>query len=129
MGSPRFLIYVNRELVDQETGVKLSARSEETETVRGHVGPKTSTGASGAGNATNATSAIVAGDLKKALSDPRRFRWCVGPWKRPPARTLIASRTGNQPSLRTNKPSAMWSSCLVAVAHGRATLVDQRVAH
>jgi hypothetical protein len=32
MGNPRILIYVNRELVDEQTGMKLSARSEKVET-------------------------------------------------------------------------------------------------
>ena len=36
MGSPRVLIYINRDLVDEESGVKLSARSEQTEVSRGH---------------------------------------------------------------------------------------------
>jgi hypothetical protein len=35
MGSPRILLYVNRELVDEESGLKLSARSEQIESVRG----------------------------------------------------------------------------------------------
>ncbi len=34
MGNPRILLFVNRSLVDESSGVKLSARSEETETVR-----------------------------------------------------------------------------------------------
>ncbi|MBM3833258.1 MAG: hypothetical protein FJ403_08295 [Verrucomicrobia bacterium] len=37
MGNPRILIYVNRELVDEESGLKLSARSEQTEAVRGDI--------------------------------------------------------------------------------------------
>jgi hypothetical protein len=32
MGNPRILIYVNRELVDEQTGLKLSARSEKVDT-------------------------------------------------------------------------------------------------
>jgi hypothetical protein len=32
LGSPRILIYVNRELVDEQSGMKVSARSERTET-------------------------------------------------------------------------------------------------
>ena len=34
LGSPRFLIYVNRELVDEESGLKLSARTAESVTQR-----------------------------------------------------------------------------------------------
>lgn len=37
MGSPRILLYVNRELIDEEGGLKLSARSEEVEAIRGDV--------------------------------------------------------------------------------------------
>lgn len=32
LGSPRILIYINRELVDEEAGMKLSARKQQTET-------------------------------------------------------------------------------------------------
>jgi hypothetical protein len=35
LGSPRFLIYVNRDLVNQESGMKLIKREEKTESVRG----------------------------------------------------------------------------------------------
>lgn len=35
LGSPRFLIYVNRELVNQQSGMKLIKREEKTESVRG----------------------------------------------------------------------------------------------
>lgn len=35
MGNPRILIYVNRELVDQKSGLKLSARRDQREAVRG----------------------------------------------------------------------------------------------
>lgn len=34
LGSPRVLVYVNRELIDRESGLSLSARSEETERIR-----------------------------------------------------------------------------------------------
>ncbi len=34
MGNPRILIYVNRELVDEQSGLKLSARSQQTESIR-----------------------------------------------------------------------------------------------
>jgi len=34
MGSPRLLIYINRELVDEKSGLKLSGRSEQVDTVR-----------------------------------------------------------------------------------------------
>lgn len=37
MGSPRILIYINRELVDETSGMKLSARREQTEAIRGDV--------------------------------------------------------------------------------------------
>ena len=37
LGSPRVLVFVNRDLVDQQSGTKLSARHEETESVRGDV--------------------------------------------------------------------------------------------
>jgi hypothetical protein len=42
MGSPRILLYVNRELIDDETGLKLSARSETTEAVRGDLAHQSS---------------------------------------------------------------------------------------
>lgn len=34
LGSPRMLIYVNRELVDEQSGMKISARSEQVDTTR-----------------------------------------------------------------------------------------------
>jgi hypothetical protein len=37
LGSPRLLIYVNRELVDEKTGMKLTARTEQTENSRSTV--------------------------------------------------------------------------------------------
>jgi hypothetical protein len=37
LGSPRFLIYVNRELVDETSGLKLTARTEKTEATRGKI--------------------------------------------------------------------------------------------
>ena len=130
MGSPRFLIYVNRELVDQETGVKLSARSEETETVRGHVGPKTSTGASGAGNATNATSAIVAGDLKKALSDPAAgSAGASGQMEKATSKNTYRV-TDRKPAQLADKQTVRDVERLFGrpLRMGGATLVDQRVA-
>ncbi|MBI2946105.1 MAG: hypothetical protein HYY23_00525 [Verrucomicrobia bacterium] len=74
MGSPRVLIYVNRELVDEASGLKLSARSEQTETSRGHVDKRagSSSGAAaaaGAAKESDPAGAVVAGDLKKALAD------------------------------------------------------------
>lgn len=49
MGSPRILIYVNRELMDGSSGLKLSSRSEKVET--------TSTSSNANSNATNAAGA------------------------------------------------------------------------
>ena len=37
LGSPRMLIYVNRELVDEENGLKLAARTERTEASRSRI--------------------------------------------------------------------------------------------
>lgn len=37
LGNPRFLIYVNRELVDEQSGLKLTGRTEATEASRGGV--------------------------------------------------------------------------------------------
>lgn len=37
LGNPRFLIYVNRELVDEQSGLKLTGRTESTEASRGTV--------------------------------------------------------------------------------------------
>lgn len=34
LGNPRFVIYVNRDLVDEESGLKLSARKENTESIQ-----------------------------------------------------------------------------------------------
>jgi len=34
LGSPRFLLFVNRDLIDQKSGMKLSARTEKTESTR-----------------------------------------------------------------------------------------------
>ena len=34
LGSPRFLIHVNRDLVDEKTGARLASRNERTETTR-----------------------------------------------------------------------------------------------
>ncbi|MBI4658449.1 MAG: hypothetical protein HY735_06320 [Verrucomicrobia bacterium] len=75
MGNPRVLIYVNRELVDDESGMKLSARSEQTEITRGHLDRHDSSGAhtppkpQSPGNPGNTGGAIVSGDLNKALVD------------------------------------------------------------
>lgn len=37
MGSPRMVVYVNRELVDEQAGMKLSARTEKTESSKGSI--------------------------------------------------------------------------------------------
>jgi hypothetical protein len=59
MGSPRVVIYINRELVDEDTGMKLSARRQETESVRGGVKQDLSlssrTGKNSPGNSSVAT--------------------------------------------------------------------------
>ena len=130
MGSPRFLIYVNRELVDQETGVKLSARSETTETVRGHVGPKTSAGTSGTAHATNATTAIVAGDLKKALSDPTAGSASVSGQTEKSTTKNTYRVTDRKPAQLADKQTVRDVERLFGrpLRMGGATLVDQRVA-
>ena len=51
MGNPRILIYVNRELVDEKTGLKLSARSEKVDTTTSTSG----TNGSDPGNTTTTT--------------------------------------------------------------------------
>src|SRR5882724_1434554 len=45
MGSPRLLVYVNRQLVDENSGLKLTARTEKVDTTR------TKTGGTAAGEA------------------------------------------------------------------------------
>ncbi|MHB8521106.1 MAG: hypothetical protein ACYDH9_10150 [Limisphaerales bacterium] len=47
LGSPRFLIFVNRELIDEQSGVKLSARTESTSSVRDATSPDTNVAVTG----------------------------------------------------------------------------------
>ncbi|MEY4388072.1 MAG: hypothetical protein RLY20_3355 [Verrucomicrobiota bacterium] len=66
LGSPRFLIYVNRELVDEQSGMKLSGRSESTSASRGSVKSNFEPGASGDGKPVNITAGggvVVKGDV------------------------------------------------------------------
>lgn len=63
IGSPRMLIYVNRELVDEQSGMKLSARSERVEMSRGSASGEFQSDAKTPppGNRTNPTVSISAG--------------------------------------------------------------------
>lgn len=73
MGNPRMVIYVNRDLVDSSTGLKLSARTEQTEASRGHLNGHTPVSGSGTANQKGQSGtagtggAIPSGDLNKAL--------------------------------------------------------------
>jgi len=57
LGRPRFLIYVNRELVDEQTGAKLSGRSEIVENTTQH--SSNTTGTNGATHAQSGSSKSV----------------------------------------------------------------------
>jgi hypothetical protein len=66
LGNPRILIYVNRELVDEESGAKLSARRQEVEAVRGNVKREAASGTATTAAVTNAptiTGSVVIGDI------------------------------------------------------------------
>lgn len=67
LGSPRILIYVNRELIDENSGMKLSARKVQTETVRGDHPPKSA--------ATNASGVTASGPSERITAqNTYRFR-------------------------------------------------------
>lgn len=66
LGNPRFLLYVNRELVDEQSGIKLSGRSESTSASRGSVKSNFEPGSSGDGKPVNITAGggvVVKGDV------------------------------------------------------------------
>lgn len=55
IGNPRFLIYVNRELVDEKSGLRLSGRTERTETTRNSLDGNFDPKGAGTGNPVNIT--------------------------------------------------------------------------
>ncbi len=71
LGNPRFLLYVNRELVDENTGMKIAGRTEHTEHVKGQV--------TSSADGTNSQLATVAlpggvaatGDIRVSPTDPK----------------------------------------------------------
>jgi hypothetical protein len=70
LGSPRFLIYVNRELVDENTGMKIAGRTEHTEHIKGQI--------SGEGGPNGQTASVAlpggltaSGDIKISPTDPK----------------------------------------------------------
>lgn len=112
LGNPRVLIYVNRELVDEESGLKLSARSEQTKTVRGHLDKQTRGAANQAGATKPSDVASGSGPNEKVTSK-NTYR------VRERKEALLADKqTVRDVERLFGRPFRM----------GGATLVDQRVA-
>jgi len=134
MGGPRVLIYVNRELVDEESGLKLSARSEQIETSRGHVdkrsGSVTAASPAAAPKTPDPAGAVVAGDLKKALTDSATEPGTVsGQTEKVTSKNTYRVRERKEAAL-ADKQTARDVERLFGrpLRMAGATLVDQRVA-
>ena len=66
LGNPRMMIYVNRELVDEDSGMKLAGRTERTVAQRGHVDQD----AQASGGTNQSTSGVqLAGQGEKVVAD------------------------------------------------------------
>ena len=73
LGSPRMLVYVNRELVDEQAGLKLVGRTEQTQSTRSQVNtefrvdphaPKATNAVKGSTSVTVGGNVTVVGDVK-----------------------------------------------------------------
>jgi hypothetical protein len=117
MGNPRILLYINRELVDEESGLKLSARSEQVESVRGDAKLRADDKAAG-----NRPAATNSGSAQAASAVP-------GNSDRVTAKNTYRIRDRKQPVL-ADRQTARDVERLFGrpLRLGGATLVDQQTA-
>lgn len=125
LGNPRILIYVNRELIDEEAGLKLSARSEQTEIVRANVNRQNDPKATN----TNQNTSTTLSDLSNALDRFTGNGSLTGQVERASNKNTYRVRDRKLPSL-TDKQTVRDVERLFGrpLRLSGATLVDQRLA-
>jgi hypothetical protein len=134
MGNPRILIYVNRELVDQESGVRLSARTEQVQTIRGEVTQdfQADPNAPAPPGRTNGTisGSVVLGNVQTGGTEYQPGRGTTsGQVDRITNRNTYRVRDRKQPTLADRQTVRDVERLLGRpLRMGGATLVDQRVA-
>lgn len=135
MGSPRILIYINRELVDEISGMKLSARREQTEAIRGDVKGGSDAGVKSAPAAPNPADAKAEGNAPAADLNSASRELHAGKGKL--AGQVDKATAQNTYRLRSRPEQALADKQTVRDVErlfGRplrmagATLVDQRLA-